>query len=57
MKKIGLFKGKEISEMNRVELLDFARWASKRIEELERSADKHINLDLMRESFIRLMKY
>lgn len=56
MKKIGLFKGKEISEMNRVELLDFACWASKRIEELERSADKHINLDLMRESFISLIK-
>ncbi len=33
--KIGLFKGKEISEMTRDELLVFATWASKRIEELQ----------------------
>jgi hypothetical protein len=31
MDKIGLYKGKEISEMTRDELLDFATWAGKEI--------------------------
>lgn len=35
MDKIGIFKGKNISEMTREELLDFASWAGKKIAELE----------------------
>lgn len=34
--KIGLYRGKPISEMNREELLNFALWAVQRIEGLEK---------------------
>ena len=47
--KIGIFRGKPISEMDRDELLYFAEWASKRIDILEKLADKHLDLDLERE--------
>lgn len=33
--KIGTYRGKEVADMDRGELLEFAKWASKRIEELE----------------------
>lgn len=36
MDKIGTFKGKNISEMTREELLNFAEWAAKRIWEQEK---------------------
>jgi hypothetical protein len=36
MDKIGIFKGKPISTMTRDELLDFATWAGKRIQGLEK---------------------
>ena len=44
MDKIGIFKGKFISRMTRNELLDFAEWAGKKIEELEKmeKQDKEI---------------
>lgn len=32
---IGMFMGKNISQMSREELLEFATWASKKIQELE----------------------
>lgn len=34
MDRIGIFKGKPISEMTRDELLDFAEWAGKEISRL-----------------------
>lgn len=34
--KIGLFMGKEIADMNREELLQFAIWSSKQIQGLQR---------------------
>ena len=40
MDNIGLFKGKPISEMNRTELLEFASWASGKIEGLEKIAEE-----------------
>jgi len=49
MEKIGTFRGKEISQMNREELLEFAAWAAKRIEGLEKIAENHMELDLQRE--------
>lgn len=49
MDKIGIFRGKPISEMSREDLLTFASWAGKRIAELETLADKHQDLDLNRE--------
>lgn len=33
--KIGYYRGKPISEMSREELLDFAEYAGKRVQELE----------------------
>ena len=53
MDKIGIFKGKAISEMTREELLDFAAWAGKRIVELERKGEKHHDLDLQREVLLK----
>jgi hypothetical protein len=49
MDKIGIFRGKPISGMTREELLEFAAWAGQRIYELEKMADKHLDLDLNRE--------
>jgi len=36
MDTIGTFKGKPISTMSKEELLDFAKWASYRTQELEK---------------------
>ena len=47
--KIGIFRGKPTREMDRDELLYFAEWASKRIDSLEKLADKHLDLDLERD--------
>ena len=44
--KIGIFRGKAISQMSGDELLDFAVWAAKRIEHLANLAEKHADLDL-----------
>lgn len=40
---IGLFRGRPISKMSKEELLEFATWASKKIEQLEKEVreDKH----------------
>lgn len=52
MDKIGTFKGKPISEMSRDELLEFAKWAGKRISELEtierETEDFRIDRELLR---------
>jgi len=47
-KKIGIFRGREISEMDREELLAFAAWAALRIEGLEaiESSTMESRLDL-----------
>jgi hypothetical protein len=47
---IGYFRGKAIGAMSREELLEFAGWAGPRIVELEKMADKHLDLDLNREA-------
>ena len=49
MNLIGKFKGKEITEMDRDDLLDFAKWASVRIQHLEKLAERHMDLDLEKE--------
>lgn len=36
MDKIGIFKGKDISKMTREELLDFAEWAGKQMQETKK---------------------
>lgn len=43
---IGMFKGKFLEDMDKSELLDFAAWAANRIQELQKIADKHYELDL-----------
>ncbi len=47
--KIGTFKGKGISEMNREELLEVIIWLGGQHEELARLREKHMELDLQRE--------
>ena len=37
--EIGMFYGKCISQMSREELLEFAKWAGKKIEELENKVE------------------
>lgn len=49
MEGIGMYKGKFISKMTRDELLDFAKWAARRIQDLEKISDIHHELDLHRE--------
>lgn len=44
MDKIGMFKGKPISEMTREELLEFASWVGKEVEELREKAWKYDEL-------------
>lgn len=48
--KIGTFRGKAISKMDRLELLEFATWATTRIQFLEEIADRHQELDLLKET-------
>lgn len=56
MDKIGIFRGVEISKMNKEQLLDFASWAGKRIEHLERleSETPHFRIKKEIEDNLRL---
>lgn len=55
MEEIGMFRGQFISKMSRDELLDFATWAGKRIEELENIEKETQNFRLAKEidDFVR----
>ena len=48
-----MFKGKEISNMTRDELLDFAEWAGHEVFRLQKIADSHYELDLRKEVLTR----
>lgn len=56
MDDIGMFKGKYIGEMSHDELLDFARWAGKRISALEQiereTRDYRIGQEIMNKPII-----
>jgi len=47
--ELGMFMGKQISEMTRDELLYFAKWAAHRIQELETIASETEDYRLSRE--------
>ncbi len=54
MDKIGMYKGKNISDMTREELLDFAKWCAGRIQTLERIESETQDFRLNKE--IRFLK-
>ncbi len=51
MDKIGIFKGRGISEMTREELLEFAEWAAKEIVFLQKIAEESLDLRIKKEIF------
>jgi hypothetical protein len=49
MDSIGIYRGKNISEMTREELLDFARFAGKEIQRLQKISDETLDFRLNKE--------
>lgn len=53
--KIGLYKGKEIADMDKDQLLDFAKWVVNYTAYLQNKVDSHMELDLKKEA-VNLIK-